>query len=273
MRIYGIGFQKVTHLKGVYSSFSYLTNTKLYSSVIFFFYISQVNVSDANKMLKLIEWFKTTAEPKYRVFLIGGVPSRWRDLTDDSRTAPIWRTVYESLDGIHPWHVGRWSSISYSNWWYNNRIAQDAALCAERGILYMPTMWPGFSWKNLKKDTPVNEIPRLGGRFMWQQAYNYAKNDHISSIWMAQFDGKSYMVSFVGAEVSNSSWHFAEVDEGTAIFKVGATQEEVPAEGNWLTLDADGKQLPNDWYLRLCGEAQKMLRGDIPLTDTIPISP
>lgn len=66
---------------------------------------------------------------------------------------------------------------------------------------------------------------------------------------------------------------YPEVDEGTAIFKVGATQEEVPAEGNWLTLDADGEQLPNDWYLRLCGEAQKMLRGDIPLTDTIPISP
>ena len=91
-------------------------------------------------MLQLIEWFKTMAEPKYRVFLVGGVPSRWRDLTGDSRTAPIWRDVYESLDGIHPWHVGRWSSISYSDWWYNNRIARDAARCAELGILYMPTM-------------------------------------------------------------------------------------------------------------------------------------
>ena len=91
-------------------------------------------------MLQLIEWFKTMAEPKYRVFLVGGVPSRWRDLTGDSITAPIWRDVYESLDGIHPWHVGRWSSISYSDWWYNNRIARDAARCAELGILYMPTM-------------------------------------------------------------------------------------------------------------------------------------
>ncbi|KAL7504285.1 hypothetical protein ACHAXN_001969 [Cyclotella atomus] len=234
------------------SSSSYLHHNGLPVLRIYGIGFKAVNVSNANKMLQLIEWFKTMAEPKYRVFLVGGVPSRWRDLTGDSRTAPIWRDVYESLDGIHPWHVGRWSSISYFDWWYNNRIARDAARCAELGILYMPTMWPGFSWKNLKGDEQYNEIPRLGGNFMWRQAYNYVKNDHVSSIWMAQFD---------------------EVDEGTAIFKVAPTQQEVPAEGKWLSLDVDGIKLPNDWYLRLCGEAQKMLRGEILLTDTIPISP
>jgi hypothetical protein len=112
---------------------------------------------------------------------------------------------------------------------------------------------PGFSFHNLKKgNEPFNEIPRLGGRFLWTQAYSYIKNDKIPSIWMAQFD---------------------EVDEGTAIYKVASTQREVPAEGNWLTLDADGIELPNDWYLRLVGEAQKMMQGKIVLTDTIPIAP
>lgn len=90
-------------------------------------------------MLELIEWFKT-AETRYRVFLIGGVPSRWRELTVDSREGSEWQQVYESLDGIHPWHVGRWSTISDFNWWFDNRIAKDAARCAELGILYMPTM-------------------------------------------------------------------------------------------------------------------------------------
>ena len=97
---------------------------------------------------------------------------------------------------------------------------------------------------------PYNEIPRLGGKFMWEQAYNYAKDDNITSIWMAQFD---------------------EVDEGTAIFKVASTQQDVPREGEWLSLDADGLSLPNDWYLRLAEQAQKMLRGEIALTDAIPI--
>ncbi len=64
---------------------------------------------------------------------------------------------------------------------------------------------------------------------------------------------------------------FDEVDEGTAIFKVAKNNQELPAEGNWLTLDADGVALPNDWYLKLCGEAQKMLLGTIALTNKIPI--
>ena len=37
-------------------------------------------------------------------------------------------------------------------------------------------------------------------------------------------------------------------------------------------MDADGYDLPSDWYLRLTGEAAKMLRGEIGLTSTIPIN-
>ena len=87
---------------------------------------------------------------------------------------------------------------------------------------------------------------------MWRQAYMYAENENINTVWMAQFD---------------------EVDEGTAIYKVASTQNDVPAEGKWLSLDADGTSVPSDWYLRLCGEAQKMMHRKIELTDTIPIIP
>ena len=85
---------------------------------------------------------------------------------------------------------------------------------------------------------------------MWAQAHRFAADSNINTVWMAQFD---------------------EVDEGTAIFKVAKDQSEVPTEGQWLTLDADGESLPNDFYLQLLGEAQKMLAGDIALTNTLPV--
>ena len=66
---------------------------------------------------------------------------------------------------------------------------------------------------------------------------------------------------------------FDEVDEGTAMFKVAATRDDTPADGEFLTLDADGESLPSDWYLRVAGEATRMLRGQRPLTRALPISP
>jgi hypothetical protein len=40
-----------------------------------------------------------------------------------------------------------------------------------------------------------------------------------------------------------------------------------------VPLNIDGTSLPSDWYLRLANEASKMLRGNIPLQSTIPITP
>ncbi len=66
---------------------------------------------------------------------------------------------------------------------------------------------------------------------------------------------------------------FDEVDEATAIYKVAPTAAKTPDQGYWLTLDADGYSLPSDWYLRLTGEAGKMLRKEIPVTPRIPKNP
>jgi hypothetical protein len=63
---------------------------------------------------------------------------------------------------------------------------------------------------------------------------------------------------------------FDEVDEGTAIFKVAETSTQTPAQGQWLTLDADGCNLPSDWYLRLVGNATTMLRKTGSVPKTIP---
>lgn len=36
----------------------------------------------------------------------------------------------------------------------------------QNGKDYMPVLFPGFSWHNMKKDAPQNMIPRLGGTFL-----------------------------------------------------------------------------------------------------------
>ena len=66
---------------------------------------------------------------------------------------------------------------------------------------------------------------------------------------------------------------FDEVDEATAMFKIAENASQTPPTGRFLTLDADGESLPSDWYLRLMGEASKMLRGERSLSTSRPINP
>jgi hypothetical protein len=51
------------------------------------------------------------------------------------------------------------------------------------------------------------------------------------------------------------------------------TPAQLPAQGKFLALNADGITLNSDWYLRLANQAAQMLRGAIPLQKAIPISP
>ncbi|MBI5526459.1 MAG: hypothetical protein HY897_08995 [Deltaproteobacteria bacterium] len=199
----------------------------------------------------LIGWFKSGAGANYQVTLAGGVPTHWRALTGDSKTDPAWLPVYRSYDIINPWAVGRYADDKGADDFKKNQIAPDLADAKAHGVEYMPVIFPGFSWHNLFPQNPPNQIPRRGGRFYWRQAYN-AVSAGTTMIFSAMFD---------------------EVDEGTAMMKAAPTQNDVPNEGTFLSLDADGEALPNDWYLRLAGEASKMLRGEIPASTTMPISP
>ena len=241
-------------VEGITNSSRYIRQGGLPVLHIFGVGFRSVAVNDMVGMRNLILWFQSPG--RYRAFVLGGVPGRWRDGTGDSRNGTAWKGIYNSLDGIQPWHVGRWNNSSLFDAYYSDHIAKDAAYCKERGILYMPTMWPGFSWHNLRSAfvprPAINSIPRRGGTFMWDQAYKYAANPNITSIWIAQFD---------------------EVDEGTAIFKVIAKAEDLPLPQNgWLALD-DVRELPSDWYLRLAGEAQLMLGGERALTPNITLDP
>ncbi len=107
----------------------------------------------------------------------------------------------------------------------------------------MPVVYPGFSWHHLK-DGELGAIPRLKGQFLWSQIVA-AKRAGCEMMYVAMFD---------------------EVDEGTAIFK--CTNQPPTGDGvPFLTFEG----LPADYYLRLAGQAGKLLRGELPPTDTIPV--
>ena len=194
---------------------------------------------------EVVNFFKSAG-----LTVMGGLPTYWRTLNNDAQSDPAWAAVFRSFDIISPWSVGRYGDIAGADNFRQNLIVPDMADAAANGREYMPVIFPGFSWFNLNAG-PLNQIPRNGGTFYWEQAYN-AKLSGCSMIYGAMFD---------------------EVDEGTAMYKLAPTANEIPAQGSWVPLNIDGDSLPSDWYLRLAGEASRMLRGDIPLQSTIPIAP
>ena len=198
----------------------------------------------------IIDYFKTNAAPKYRAYVMGGVPEGWSTLSGASEMGADWTAVYNSLDMISPWSVGRYSTNSGADNFKNSKIVPDLAACNTINKDYMPVIWPGFSWRNLK-NAALNVTPRNGGKFYWRQAFN-AVQAGVKFIYVAMFD---------------------EVDEGTAMFKITDTKAKLPVEAQdrLVSLDIDGVNLPSDWYLKLADQTQKMLDGTIPLTSDIPI--
>jgi hypothetical protein len=207
------------------------------------------NEATPEQAMELIGYFKSAAPPKYRATLVGGVPTHWRSLVGDSQTDRDWAEVYRSFDIISPWTVGRYDDEASADSFRENLIVPDMAEAASSGVEYMPVVWPGFSWHNLFGDFPPNQIPRNGGNFFWRQVYN-ALASGARMLYVAMFD---------------------EVDEGTAMFKLAPTRQELPVGATLVPLDIDGYSLPSDWYLQLGGEATKMMRGEIPLSPEIPI--
>ncbi|WP_010136376.1 glycoside hydrolase family 71/99-like protein [Ochrovirga pacifica] len=184
----------------------------------------------------------------FDTYLIAGVPSYWRTLSKDSEKNPIWNKLYKSFDMLSPWSVGRYHDIkSYKNY-INNVTKEDLKITSSNNIDYMPVVFPGFSWGNLKNES-YNSIPRKGGTFLWEQIYQ-TKKAGAKCIYFAMFD---------------------EVDEGTAIFKVAENKKQVPKEGNFVTLDTDGYDLPSDWYLQLANEASNLFNNNLPAPQKLPL--
>jgi hypothetical protein len=170
-----------------------------------------------------------------------GIPSKWRTLGSDTRGDPRLHDVLEQVDVIHPWLVGRYNEESYEAY-RNEHIIGDVEWCREKGKSYAPTVFPGFSWHNMKDDVS-DKIPRNKGEFFWKQICG-AIESGAEMLYVAMFD---------------------EIDEGTAIMKCA---HEVPV-GKSIFVPYE-KEIPSDHYLWLTGMAGKMLRGEIPFTRSIP---
>ncbi len=193
---------------------------------------------------ELIDWFTKNAPPNQRAFVIGGIPSRWRTQGDDCQQDPAWPAVWRRFDVLNPWLVGRYTNQTGAQQWRQNVMAPDIAEANRVGKRYLPVVWPGG-----------RGMPRAGGRFWWTQFYEF-KSAGPKTFFGAMFD---------------------EVDEATAMYEVAPDKSfippQVPTRGAFITLDADGETLPSDWYLRLAGEAGRVIRGEAPLGPDRPISP
>eukprot|EP00546_Thalassionema_frauenfeldii_P003098 CAMPEP_0178934190 /NCGR_PEP_ID=MMETSP0786-20121207/23728_1 /TAXON_ID=186022 /ORGANISM="Thalassionema frauenfeldii, Strain CCMP 1798" /LENGTH=1055 /DNA_ID=CAMNT_0020611951 /DNA_START=1075 /DNA_END=4241 /DNA_ORIENTATION=+ len=173
---------------------------------------------------EILDWFQYEAEPKYQVSFMGGLPAGWRNLSRDSKINRAWQNIYRRFEIISPWTVGRYGNEQTADAFLEKYIIPDMLECASLGIDYLPVVFPGFSAHHVM-NKPLNSIPRYGGNFLWRQLYNLLLAGN-TMLYIAMFD---------------------EVDEGTAIFKIAPTQAQVPREAPFVSLDADGFQLPSDW--------------------------
>jgi Secretion system C-terminal sorting domain len=171
-----------------------------------------------------------------------GVPKGWRTLSDDALNDTTLTAIARKADIISPWFVGRYSAPSDVNSFANTDVSPDRSWCVNNNKDYLPVVFPGFSWHNMNPGSPLNQIPRLGGNFLWSQFYNYLRVG-VKMIYVAMFD---------------------EMDEGTAIFK--CTNDPPVGASNFVTYEG----LPSDQYLWLTGQGKLMLDKEIPSSSTLP---
>jgi hypothetical protein len=176
-----------------------------------------------------------------------GVPCFWRELKEDAWSETEVHNLIREADVVSPWTVGRCNEPESVAKLAREVWQQDIKWCAAEGKAYLPVIFPGFSWHNLSslqgKEAPVNQIPRMGGRLFWSQAVE-AKRAGSRSLYVAMFD---------------------EIDEGTAVMKCGG---ERPSGASPFV---DLSDVPSDHYLWLSKEAGRMLRGDLPVRDALPV--
>ena len=164
-----------------------------------------------------------------------GVPYFWREQKRDAVADPKLHSVLKLADVISPWSVGRYRNGQRDADKIPQHQRSDREWCTKQNIEYLPVLWPGFSWQNLKGEKS-SAIPRDGGKFFWRQFQATAMAGSRAA-YIAMFD---------------------EIDEGTAIFK--CTNDPPVGASKFKTYEG----LPSDHYLRLCREGGRLLRGEMP---------
>jgi hypothetical protein len=214
-----------------------------------------------------------------------GVPTYWRERRNDALSDPKLTALIKSADIIMPWFVGRFGDHNYVSGGFADLVKQDIEWCEDNKVDYAPLCYPGSSDRNMHPKNGLN--PRLGGKFYWRQMHNCIAAG-AKMLYIAMFD---------------------EIDEGTAIYKClnqkdvpsnagatdywvyqrpdgsygrAATEANIPSNATWKMAPAEVKKIPftgiendlgTDHYLWLTGHARKVLRGEEPMSSTLPVRP
>jgi hypothetical protein len=199
-------------------------------------------------IMRLINFLKY--DPEYGgCSVMLGVPTYWRDLDKDCVHDNYLHYLIRQADLVMPWMVQRFTPLLYEELpRYRDEILADMKWCEKNNVGYVPDVYPGFSWYNISHHSndmvqqPVGSIPRQGGKFYWG-LLSTAIRSGAKMIYVSMFD---------------------EMNEGTAILKC-TDNPPVSKDAEFL-----GLHVPSDTYLWLTGQAAKMLRGEEPLTVTMP---
>lgn len=182
---------------------------------------------------KLVEFLKSDG-----CAVMLGVPTGWRELNRDAVSDKALLELIKLADVVSPWSVGRYRNPEEVVRHVEKCWKPDVRWCEQNHLSYLPVVFPGFSWHNLKPTAPLDQIPRLKGDFLWSQLMG-AKSAGAIMVYVAMFD---------------------EVDEGTAIFKCS----NHPPGGSKAFLTLEG--VPTDHYLWLTGQAANVFHGQTPIS-------
>jgi hypothetical protein len=192
---------------------------------------------------RLVEFFKNDPEAGSCTVMLG-VPANWRELKGDALNDPELLSILAMADIISPWTVGRYANPAGAATYAENNLKPDLAWCRQRGIDFLPVVFPGFSWHNMY-GAVSDQIPRLHGQFLWSQ-FLQAKRANVSMVYVAMFD---------------------EVDEGTAIFKC-VNDVPVGEKSKFVTFEG----LPSDFYLKMVGDGTKLIHNETSMREKASFS-
>lgn len=195
--------------------------------------------NNTEQMTSMIQALKSGEVGGIKFSLLGGVGYRFRSLISHPNEGRNWEKLFKSLDIISPWYVGAVNNTKNLALFGRDHLEGDKQWAYNNNVEFMYTIFPGFSWTNLKAHrSPENQIPRDCGGFYSKQI-ELASEKGIEMIFTAMFD---------------------ELDEATAIMKVISRSNSAPVGIKSITMDEDGCVLPSDTYLQISSRVNSILK-------------